>query len=171
MLRLALVTWLTAVGAAAAQSPPSVHVRVSGYGRPRLVLHEPDGGLASSLCELPCELDLQPGEHTFGVSRDDADAVRPDHATFELREDTGLRIEYRSHSALRVGGWIMLAAGSASGSAMIAAGMLFGWFFGWANLAILVPGAGLILFSLVHWLANAFRNDHVDITEEPLVRF
>ena len=64
---------------------------------------------------------------------------------------------------------IMFVAGNVTGALMTGMSALWGLFS--VGLGLFIPGVSLMVFSMVHWLVNAFRNDHVDMTAEPLVRF
>jgi hypothetical protein len=165
----------------------TVHVEVDTVSRYPLELHRLEGTATgtyegyrargsihadfySPLCEVPCELELEPGFHAFGVARAGEEARRPPHDRFTVDEDTRLTIHFRSHSALRHGGWIMLAAGLPTGALMVAWGVFD--LIDLIGLGLFIPGVGLALFSIIHFFVTAFRNDHLDITAEPLtVRF
>lgn len=114
------------------------------------------------LCTAPCDLDLEPGTYTLGVSLGQSTARRADHNLFTFDRDTSLELEYASREGLRIAGWVTFILGAVAGAAIMIAPLATG---SDDFIPSLIAGGVVLIVAEIVGLALAFLNDHADIRE------
>jgi len=107
------------------------------------------------LCAAPCELSLEPGRYSFGVSMDGFTVV-DDAEPVNLMGPSILELGVRSARRRRVLSWIVLIVGEVGGSALMIASILPDH----VNMPMLVTGALLETAGLIAIFPAASAHDH-----------
>jgi hypothetical protein len=114
------------------------------------------------LCSAPCDLELEPGPYTLGVSLGQGGARRADHNLFTFSSDTSLSLIYESREGIRIAGWITFIVGGLTGAAIMIAPILSG---SEDFVVPLIAGGAVLIVAEIVGLALAFLNDHADIEQ------
>lgn len=112
------------------------------------------------LCTAPCDIDVEPGTYTLGVSLGQGNAQRADHNLFTLDRDTSLELEYESREGLRIAGWTTLIVGGLAGLGIMLGPLLSG---SDDYIVPLIAGGVVLVVAELVGLILAFQNDHADI--------
>jgi hypothetical protein len=138
-------------------------------GTATAVVSSGNGGFAqvqidqfAPLCSAPCDIELEPGAYTLGISLGQGSARRADHNLFTFSSDTSIALDYESREGLRIAGWVTFIVGGLTGLGVMLAPVLSG---SDDFLIPMIAGGAIVLVAEVVGLALAFLNDHADIQE------
>jgi hypothetical protein len=117
------------------------------------------------LCVAPCDLELEPGTYTLGLSAGQRHAQRADHDVFRFDHDTSIQIEYQSREAEQTVGVIAATLGVLGGGLTMLFAAVPPRAFEEDELTALVAGSVLTAVGLIISLPLVLLNDHADISE------
>ncbi len=168
-----LVDPADAVGASISTSAPARTVRVHVEGTSDdLTLQRVTGSAGpvvvfSPLCAAPCDVEIEPGTHSFGVSHGQGGAQLADHNMFTLDGDTSLELEYGSSDGLHIAGWVGGGIGLVGGLMLmfLPAAINGGPLSERENFNTFVTGVVIAAVAYIVGAALVFQNDHADIRE------
>ncbi len=131
-----------------------------GNGRDRQAQFAP-------LCGAPCDIDLEPGTYSLGVSHGDDTPRRAEHHLFTFDADTTLELDYASADGMHVAGWVTGIVGLLGGIALMFAPALArgGELTSGDNLITFVAGAVVGGIAYIVAFALVFQEDHAEIRQ------
>ncbi len=126
---------------------------------------DPSAGAADyvPVCVAPCDVELEPGTYTFGVSSGQHPARRAEHDVFRFEHDTSLVLEYESREDFQNVGVVVGTVGVIGGALTIFGALLPPRAFEEDDLIALVVGSTILGIALIVSIPLCLFNDHADV--------